>query len=195
MISVGLTGGIGSGKSTVSKFFTLLSVPVYNSDERAKYLMNNDLELKLLIKELLGDEAFIEENINKEYIANKIFQDICLRDSLNNIVHNAVFHDYINYQKINGQSPYIIQESAILFEGGYESKHQYMILVICSEDLRIKRLTEKGMSEKDIRQRMKNQWSDKDKINKSDYIIFNNEKNSLIEQVNEIHQKILINTL
>ena len=191
MISVGLTGGIGSGKSTVAKFFSILGVKIYNSDEKAKEIMERDLELKDKILTLLGDEAYNEKGLNRKYIANKVFQEPIIRDGLNSIVHAAVFEDYKRFVEENKTSNYIIQESAILFEGGYENRHDLMITVISPEEIKINRLVEKGMNELDIRQRMKNQWSDKEKMDKSDFVILNNEKNSLSEQILDIHHKIL----
>lgn len=191
MISVGLTGGIGSGKSTVAKFFYILGVKIYNSDEKAKEIMERDLELKDKILTLLGDEAYNEKGLNRKYIANKVFQEPIIRDGLNSIVHAAVFEDYKRFVEENKTSNYIIQESAILFEGGYENRHDQMITVISPEEIKINRLIEKGMNELDIRQRMKNQWSDKEKMDKSDFVILNNEKNSLSEQILDIHHKIL----
>ncbi len=195
MISVGLTGGIGSGKSTVARLFSVLEVPVYDSDERAKYVMNNHPELINGIKLLLGEESYNKTGLNNAFIAQKIFSDLNLRNSLNKLVHEIVFQDYDIYKELNFDKSYIIMESAILFEGGYDKIHHYMITVFSPEEIRIKRLKAKGMSEDEISKRMQSQWADEEKIKRADFVIINDEKKSVLNQVMEIHNKILVNYL
>jgi len=191
MISVGLTGGIGSGKSTVAKVFSVLDVPVYNSDERAKYLMNHDQELTKRIKELLSEDAYTSKGLNNNFIAEKIFSDSDLRNSLNNLVHKSVLQDYENYLKMQSDKLYAIQESAILFEEGYEKLYDLMITVSSPVEIRTNRLKARGMSEKDIRNRMESQWSDEEKVKRADFVVVNDENQSVLSRVLEIHNKIL----
>ena len=117
MIKIGITGGIGSGKSTVCRAFAQLGVPVYDSDSRARRLMNEDVALKAAVSGLFGDGAYDADGLNRKYVAGRIFSDGTLRERLNAVVHPAVAEDFARWAE-RQQGPYVIEEAAILFESG-----------------------------------------------------------------------------
>lgn len=196
MISVGLTGGIGSGKSVVADMFKVLNISVYNSDIEAKCIMETNSEIKTELIKLMGNETYIENKINRPFIASKIFSDNTLRNRLNDIVHKFVFEDYKTWIEYKTNSKFVVLESAIIFETGNAGYNKFNISVVSSKELKIKRLKERGMSETDILQRMSVQWSDEKIIKLSDYIVVNDENNFISKQVLSIYDNIIsrINT-
>jgi dephospho-CoA kinase len=187
---IGLTGGIGSGKSTVADIFKTLGVPVYESDQRAKYLMNHNEDLKKRIKALLGAKAYLKEGeINRTWIANQVFTDRDLLIQLNAIVHPAVYEDLKDWAAHPQQllAPYLIQESAILFEENLTSRLKGIILIVASEETRIERVMERDKtSREEVLKRISHQWPDEKKVPLSDYVIYNEGTKSLIAQVRDI---------
>jgi dephospho-CoA kinase len=190
---IGLTGSIGSGKSTVADIFLTLSIPVYESDARAKLLMNTNEVLKDKIKELLGPQSYSNGEINRGWIAEKVFADKHLLDQLNAIVHPAVKKDAIAWANdpSNAKAPYVIKESAILFEKDLAEELEAIILVVAPADIRIQRVMERDhITRQQVEERMQHQWTDEKKIPLSDFVIFNDGERSLIEQVMDIDQMI-----
>ncbi len=188
---VALTGGIGSGKTTVAKMFKDLGVPVYNSDKEAKALMVSSKELRKAIKALLGAEAYNGKTLNREYIAKKVFGDKGLLGQLNKIVHPAVREDFLRWAA-KQSTPYVIQESAIVFENGQQDFYDKIILVTAPEEVRLARVMERDkVSKSEIRARMGNQLNDTVKIGLSDYVIENISLNETRSKVNETHKRIL----
>lgn len=187
---IGLTGGIGSGKTTVAKLFEELGVPVYNSDLKAKKLMQNSKELRTAIIDLLGKESYVLQKLNKKYIADKIFDDKELLQKLNAIVHPAVRQDFIKWAK-KKSAPYVIQEAAILFENNSYKTFDKIILVKAPKEVRLQRvLTRDAISEKEILTRMENQWDDSKKIPLADYVIENTDLEKTKIQVEKIHHEL-----
>nr|WP_297788143.1 dephospho-CoA kinase [uncultured Allomuricauda sp.] len=191
MMIVGLTGGIGSGKSTVAKMFIELGVPVYDSDMEAKKLMVNSNEVKNAISELLGEEAYLNEGLNRPYIADKVFKDPEILGELNDIVHPAVrehFLEWVNHQK----SPYVIQETALIFENNAQDKYDCTILVTAPEETRIQRVMDRDKIEKQaVIDRINNQMDDKKKVDLADFSLENLELDKTKRRVNELHLKLL----
>ena len=188
---VGLTGGIGSGKTTVANFFSQLGVPVYIADLEAKGLMKRSKVIKRKLLQLFGKDAYIGVDINKPYIASKIFNDVSLLEKMNNIVHPKVASHFKRWLK-KQDAPYVIKEAAIIFENGSYQSLDFIITVIASENIRIKRVMARDQStEKKVRDIIKNQWSDEDKVKLSNFVIKNNELVDTKNQVKKIHQKIL----
>jgi dephospho-CoA kinase len=187
---IGLTGGIGSGKTTVGGMFQVLGIPVYSSDVRAKWLMQNDPSLKASIIALLGQESYDEAGaLNRAWIASRVFQNADLLKALNALVHPAVHDDLLQWAALpeHQEAPYVIQESALLFEENLTQRMSAIILVVAPEDIRIHRVMERDqVSKEDVIRRMKHQWPDQKKIPGSDYIIFNDGARSLISQVKDI---------
>lgn len=192
---IGLTGGIGSGKSTVAGLFRTLGIPVYESDSRAKFLMNNDPGLRQQIVALLGSESYTSQHeINRAWIASKVFNNPPLLSQLNGIVHPAVFQDLVDWIALDTQqqAPYLIQESALLFEEDLAKRFRAIILVVAPAEARIDRVMKRdGITRDAVLRRIENQWPDDRKIPLSDFIIYNDGEHALIEQVMDIDKMIL----
>ncbi len=192
MIVVGLTGGIGSGKTTVAKMFQDLGVPVYNSDDRAKNLMQKSPELILEIKELLGEDAYKNSRLDRGYVSKQVFNNKELLGRLNAIVHPAVRKDFLVWSK-EQSADYVIQEAAIIFEIGSQDFYDCIILVTAPKETRIDRVMKRDTSStfESIEARMKNQLSDDKKIEASDYVIQNEKIEQTKVQVLDIHRDLL----
>lgn len=188
---VGLTGGIGSGKTTVANFFKELKVPVYIADEEAKRLMNTSKVLIRKITKLFGKNAYKNKVLNRPFIASKIFNDKSLLQEMNSIVHPKVGKHFIKWLAKQDHS-YVIKEAAILFENGSYKDYDFIISVIADKEIRVERLLNRNDTTKEkIKAIMKNQWYDEDRIKLSDYIIHNNALKNTKKQVLSIHKKIL----
>nr|WP_158979760.1 dephospho-CoA kinase [Cellulophaga sp. L1A9] len=191
MMIVGLTGGIGSGKTTVAKMFHALGVPVYYSDLEAKKLMVDSEVLSGKIKALLGEESYLDNKLNRSYIANKVFTNPDLLAKLNAIVHPAVKDHFISWVK-NQEFPYIIQETAIIFENSSEDRFAKIILVTAPEKIRIERVVSRDhISIEKVKERIDNQWSDEKKAALSDFVINNLDLEKTSFLVAEIHKQLL----
>ncbi|MBT8287371.1 MAG: dephospho-CoA kinase [Flavobacteriaceae bacterium] len=194
MIVVGLTGGIGSGKSTVAKFFNEFGIPTYESDKEAKALMNRSKVIRRKLIDLFGKRAYGRDGLNRTFIAGKIFGDKTLLDKMNAIVHPKVrshFKRWLGKQV----SAYVIKEAAILFESGADVDCDYIITVTSSKADRIKRVMERDNSSKErVQSIMDNQWTDDMRIARSDFIIQNSDLEKTREQVQLLHQEILSKT-
>lgn len=182
---IGITGGIGSGKSVVANILNSMGYPVYNSDDRAKILINKDSNLILKIKESFGN-VYNTEGLDRQKMANIVFNNPEKLALLNSLVHPAVGHDFDLWVKKQSSS-LVFKEAAILFETGIYKSLNKVILVTCPLPIKIKRVMERdSVSQKDVENRMKNQWSDEQKIKLSDYVIDNSGNKLLIPQVQKI---------
>lgn len=189
---VGLTGGIGSGKTTVAGFFKKLGIPVYIADDEAKRLMAISPEIRKEIIRLLGREAYTNNGLNRKYVAAKVFKDQYLLEQLNAIVHPRVAAHFENWYH-QQDSPYVIKEAAILFENGGYKECDFMLLVTAPIHMRMERLKKRdNSSEEEIKDRMKAQWSDARKQALSDFSIENTFMDQTKEKVLRIHNHILL---
>lgn len=187
----GLTGGIGSGKTTVAGFFKDLQVPVYIADDAGKLLMNTSAEVKAKVISLFGKEAYTKEGLNRKFIASQVFKSEEKLQQLNKIVHPAVEEDFEKWKK-QQDFPYVIYEAAVLLENGGDKKCDWVILVTAPQEQKIERLLKRDKSTvEEIRARMKHQWSDKQKRAKADFEIKNGELDSTKDQVRKIHDFLL----
>lgn len=193
MIIAGLTGGIGSGKTTVAKWFAENGIPVYNADNEAKSLMNNDKGLKLKLTSLFGKEAYQDGIYNRAYVSSLVFKNPELLKKLNAIVHPAVFKHFNDWLKVQ-KADFIVKEAAILFESGSWKDCDFIISVVADEQTRIRRVTERdGLTAEQVADRIKNQWTDEMRIEKSDYIIDNNlDLNHLKTGFERVYKELLI---
>lgn len=189
---VGVTGGIGSGKSTVCKVFSLLGIPVYSADDRAKWLMANDPILKSEIKAAFGKQSFLPDgSLNRSFLAEKVFQDPENVKQINALVHPAVGKDFSDWA--NSQTaPYVIKEAALLFESGSAHQLDFVIQVSSPLKIRIARILMRDphRSEEQINHIIDQQMPDEQKNELADFVIKNTENKLLIPQVLEIHQKL-----
>jgi dephospho-CoA kinase len=192
MITVGLTGGIGSGKTLISEVFNRLGIPVFNADYEARKIMNSDEEVILQIKKEFGDDIYNTEGINRKKLAAIIFENESALKKTNSIVHPKLREYFINWSKGKTDSLYVIEEAAILFESNAHKELDITINVHADELVRINRVVERDQVPiESVRSRMKNQLSDKERISLSDYTIYNDGNRMVLPQVLEIHQKIL----
>ena len=188
---VGLTGGIGSGKSTVAAYFRELGVPVYDSDRRARDLMETDGLLREGIVKLFGPGAYRKGGLNRSYIASRVFEDKPLLQALNNLVHPAVRRDFHSWAE-RQDAPYVVQEAAILFENGGYRAFDRMILVTAPREERIRRVMQRdGTPREAVEARMENQWDTSRKIPLADYVIENTNLGKTRRQVVRIHRELL----
>lgn len=188
---VGLTGGIGSGKTTVAKLFYKLGVPIYVTDIEAKKIMITDVKLIQSIKKMLGEQAYINGELNRSYISKKVFRNKELLHKLNAIVHPAVGVDFNNWYK-EQKSSYVIKESAILFESGSYKNCDLVITVTAPLVERIKRVVVRdNTTAEQVEARINNQLSEAKKIAKSNFVIHNEDLEETQRQVIEINTTIL----
>ena len=189
---IGLTGGIGSGKSKILSVFSTYGIPCYESDRRAKWLMQKDAELKSKIKSFFGDQIYENDQFNQRKLAKLVFANKYKLEALNSLVHPRVKMDFKSFVS-QQDTPYIIKEAAILFETGGEKDCDATILVTAPEKLRLQRvLNREKISSMDIKARINNQWSDSRKIPLADYIINNIDWDKTLKKIDEIHQKLLV---
>ncbi len=192
MLKIGITGNIGSGKTTVCKVFELLGIEVYYADERAKQFLHSD-ESKSRIKELFGEKVFDRNNnlINQE-LAKLVFDDKELLQQLNNIIHPQVKKDFKLWVKKRKSGHYVLKEAAILIESGSYKELDKVIVVASNIDLMIKRVKKRdNIPEEAIKKRLDNQVDQEVKIKKADHIIYNNENNLIIPQVINLHNELI----
>ena len=188
---VGLTGGIGSGKSTVSKMFMELGVPVYDSDKQAKDLMVHSETLKASIVKLLGKDAYKDGELNRGYIAKQVFENSELLKKLSKIVHPAVREHFLNWTT-KQESDYVIQESALIFENGYQDFYDAIILITAPLETRVQRVVQRDGSEaKDVMNRVKNQFEDEHKKDLAHFHLENIDLETTQKKVLEIHKALI----
>lgn len=188
---LGLTGGIGSGKTTVAAFFKELGVPVYIADEEAKKLMVDDPSIRDAIISLFGTHAYTDGLPNRKYIASKVFGDNEKLEQLNSIIHPAV-NRHFKIWKDQQEAPYVVYEAAILFEKGGYKKCDYNLLITAPYEQRIQRLQKRDNSTlEEIEARISNQWSDKKKAQLADFVIENRDLDLTRAAVGELHETLL----
>jgi len=193
MYKVGITGGIGSGKTSVCKVFETLGIPVYYADTRAKQLMNTDIELKAELEGYFGKGIYVDEMLDRGKLAEIIFNDPASLEKVNYWVHPAVARDFECWCNLQ-TSQYVLEEAAIIFETGLAQRFDQIILVIAPEPVRIERVcTRDHVSPEIVRKRMDNQWQEDKKMALADYIIYNDNEQSIITQVIKIHKDIISN--
>jgi len=192
MLKVGITGGIGSGKTTVCMVFETLGVPVYYADKQAKLLMNTDPELKASIKEYFGSKIYNNDSLDRRKLAMVVFNDKAALEKLNSLVHPSVARDF-EYWFSKQTSPYVLEEAAIIFESDIVHRFNKVILVTAPVDIRIDRVCNRGnVTPESVRERMNNQWTDEKKIPLADYIIYNDNNRLITHQILEIHKQLLV---
>ncbi len=189
LLRIGITGGIGSGKSTVARIFSLLGVPVYNADERAKWLMVHDENLISNIITQFGQDSYIDGQLNRQYLAEKVFKDELLVEKLNTLVHPAVASDFADWSS-NYSSGYVLKEAALLFETGSYNELDATILVVSPLEIRVKRIEERDpqRSREQIENIISRQIAIDEALSLADYVIDNDDSKLLIPQVLGLHR-------
>lgn len=197
MLKVGITGGIGSGKSTVCRVFQVLGVPVYDADSQAKHLMNSQPDLKAQIAHTFGQEAYQDDGmLNRTYLAQQVFPDAEKLNKLNALVHPAVGADFALWIQ-QQHTPYAIKEAALLVETGSYKNLDALIVVTAPENLRIARvvLRDSHRNREQVNDILKKQLPEAEKINKADYLINNDENHLILPQILDIHTKLTAKAL
>lgn len=190
---IGITGGIGAGKTLISFLFKNLGIPIYYADDRAKFLMNHDEKLINKIIETFGPEVFQNGQLNRSYLASHVFENKNILGQLNDLVHPAVLEDYHQWRQEYKDKPYTIKEAALLFETGSYQDLDRTILVYAPLELRIRRvlLRDHQRTKNDIEKIANNQMAEEEKKKLADYIIYNDDTRLLIPQVLKIHRQLI----
>lgn len=190
MYKVGITGGIGSGKSTVCAMLEEMGVAVYNSDTRAKELMTTSATLREAIVARFGAECYTSEGLNRGYLAERVFGDAAELAALNSLVHPAVMADFEAWAE-SQQGSYVVLESAILFEAGLEQRVDVAVAVLSPEELRIERaMARDGASREQVVARIGRQLSDDERADRAKYAIVNIDLEELREDVEQLHRRL-----
>jgi len=190
MKKVGITGGIGSGKSIVCNIFRLLGIPVYPADAHAKRLMEESPDLRASLVKSFGEKVYNSDgSLDRQYLAGIVFNNVVMLEQLNQLVHPAVVEDYARWVLQFPEAPYTIREAAILFESGTWKDLDTILLVDAPEEMRIKRVMSRdGRKEAEVRAIISRQWTSEKKKEYANYIIENDESHMVIPRVLEIHQ-------
>jgi dephospho-CoA kinase len=190
-LKLGVTGGIGSGKTTICKVFAVLGIPVFSADDEAKRILDNDRDLQIKINSLAGKDLFPAGKLDRSEMAKLIFSNKDLLEKVNSIVHPVVLRSYNEWVK-KQDSPYCIMEAAILFESGVFRLMDRIVTVITPMEERIERLVRGNkLSREQIVERIKNQIDDESRVKQSDFIISNSENDMIVPAIIEIHEEML----
>ncbi|OFX88692.1 MAG: dephospho-CoA kinase [Bacteroidetes bacterium GWF2_33_16] len=192
MLKVGVTGGIGSGKTLVCSVFKSIGIPVYNADIEAKKISNTDAETISKVKTAFGDDIYNNKGIDRKKLASIIFTDEDALKKINAIIHPKVRVDFKIWCKQYNHLPYVIQEAAILYESGAYKELDFTINVSASEETRIERVMHRDNTTfEQVKERMKNQLNDQERLRLADFNIINDENSMILPQILEIHKKLI----
>ncbi len=189
-LKVGITGGIGSGKTTICRIFETLGIPVYFADERAKKLMTEDAKIRAGLTEIFGEKAYLpDSNLDRKHLASVVFKDKEKLRALEGVVHPAVHRDGEEWHRAQQNVPYTLREAALLVENGSYKKLDKLIVVFAPEETRIRRVMQRDGAERAaVEARIKAQLPDAEKMKVSDFVIYNDGEQSLIRQVLQVHR-------
>lgn len=189
---IGLTGGIGCGKSYVAEIFRHLGVPVYEADAEARNLQDTDPELKAAIRKIFGDAIYGSDGcLDRKEVARRVFSDNVLLEKLNAVVHPAVAGHFSRWCEQQSGAAYVIKEAAILFESGSYLQADGVIVVTAPQELRIARVMARDHTDREsVLRRMQAQWPEEEKIRRADFVIVNDEKLLLLPQTLRVHEEI-----
>jgi dephospho-CoA kinase len=190
-MKLGITGGIGSGKTSVCKVFSILGIPVFSADPEAQRIMNNDNDIRQKLNRIAGRDMYPDGSLDRPGLASLIFNDKMLLKRVNSLVHPVVFEHFKRWADTQN-TPYVIMEAAILFESGASSLVDRVATVIAPVNERIERVTRgKKLSREQVMERINNQMTDEDRIKLSDYVINNSENELIIPVILSIHEDII----
>ncbi|HUW06217.1 MAG TPA: dephospho-CoA kinase [Williamwhitmania sp.] len=192
MLKVGLTGGIGSGKSFVARIFSELGAPIYQADFEAKKLIEVDPDIVAAYKQFFGDEIYTPLGLNRKQVAALVFGDREILEKVNKVVHPAVERHFQSWLQQQSLFPYVIHEAAILIESGASETMDKLVVVVAPEEVRVARVIERdGVGPEQVHLRMAHQLSDQERIARADFVINNDNNQLLLPQVVELHEKLL----
>lgn len=189
MLKIGLTGGIGSGKSVVAAIFKVLGIPVFDADREAKVIMEKDEQLALSIQKIFGKESYTGQKLNRPFLANLVFNDPFKLEQLNSLVHPVTIEAADSWMDLQ-TTPYVIKEAALMFEAGSASSLDYIIGVHAPHAIRLKRVMERDhVTREQVLERMNRQISEVIKMKLCDFVVINDEQQLLIPQVLKLHER------
>lgn len=190
-MKLGVTGGIGSGKTSVCNVFKVLGIPVFSADFEAKAIMDSDPEVKRMINSFAGKDLYVNGKIDRAGLAKLLFNDKVLLEKVDSVVHPLVFDHFRKWETVQN-SPYVIMEAAILFESGASKYVDRIATVVAPAEERMERVIQRnGLSREQVLERMRNQMDDESRIKLSDYVIYNSENEMIIPAIIKIHKDIL----
>ena len=191
MLKVGVTGGIGSGKSVVCRVFSKFDIPVYYADIRARILMDRDTDVKSRLIDICGEDIYNEWGLDKKRFANILFNDSNIRRQVNDVVHPAIRQDFLAWAE-SQDTLYVIEEAALLFESGGYTDMDFNVTVSAPEEIRIKRVSERdGISREDVKSRIDSQMDEAEKIRLADFVIYNTPDYLVVPQILELHNTFI----
>lgn len=191
MVKLGVTGGIGSGKTTVCRIFSVLGIPVFSADSEAKKIMNSDPVLIEQLNSMTGKNLYPDGRLDRSELAKLIFNNTDLLKRVNSIVHPLVFENFRKWSESQA-SPYVVMEAAILFESGADMLVDKILTVVTPINERIARLVAGNkLTSEQVMERINNQIDDETRMRKSDFIVFNSENDMIIPAILAIHEKML----
>lgn len=192
MLKIGITGGIGSGKTTVCKIFEQMGTPVYYADLQARELMNTDDALISELKQEFGENIYNNNELDRPKLASIVFNDKNKLEKLNALVHPAVQRRFTQWAKQYTDKSYVLKEAALLFESGSYKDLDYIVTISAPKEMRLNRVVNRDEAKReDIEKRMNNQLSEDERIERSDFVIVNDETQAVIPQVMELHDKFV----
>lgn len=193
-LQIGITGGIGSGKSLVCRIFLCLGIKVYDADSHAKNLMTTDGILMSNIKKEFGELSYnTDGSLNRKHLSSTAFNDAEKLETLNKLVHPRVAHDYDQWLRTNNDDPYVLKEAALLYEAGSYKQLDKIVVVTAPDELRIERVAKRDLhrSKEQIRAIIAQQMPQEEKVKRADFVIVNDETTLLVPQVLELHAAFL----
>lgn len=195
LLKIGITGGIGSGKSTICKVFASLGIPVYDADSRAKWVMNHDPSLKAKIIAAFGEDSYNEKGLNREYLGKLVFTDPEKTNKLNGLTHPAVGKDFEDWVAQQNAAPYLVKEAALLIESGSYKQLDLLILVTAPEEVRIQRVLQrdKHRTREDVLHVIQRQMPEEEKKKYCQLVIQNDGNTAVLPRILEFHEKLLAN--
>lgn len=190
-LKIGVTGGIGSGKTSVCRVFTVLGIPVFSTDLVARDIMDNDLAIRQKINTIAGENLFLEDSLDRKLLAKIIFNNSSLLNKVNLLIHPIVFDRFKKWE-LEQSTPYVIMESAIIFESGALKILDKVISIVAPVEERVKRIMSRNcFSREQVFERIDNQMDDSSRVKLSDYVISNSENDMIIPEILKIHNEIL----
>ena len=188
---LGVTGGIGSGKTSVCKVFNVLGIPVFSTDAEAREIMDNDKDIINRIKSIAGKDVYANGSLNRTELANIIFNDYSLLEKVNSLIHPVVYNNFMIWE-LEQDAPYVILEAAILFESGADKLVDRIATVVTPVEERVERVIQRNnISRAQVMERIRNQMDDDSRIKLSDYVIANSESDMIIPAILNIHYELL----
>lgn len=198
MLKIGITGGMGTGKTVVSRMFALLGVPVYDSDARAKWVMRHDAVLRQELIAAFGAEAFTAEgDLNRAYIASVVFNNPERLEQLNGLVHPHVRSDFTKWAALHADKPYVLKEAALMYESEAWKQMDQIITVFAPMEVRIKRLLHRDThrTEEDIRNIISKQLTEEERMSRAEHILYNDDQQLIIPQVLKLHEQLVASAI